>query len=187
MTLTGRRSHRRRPRRCASQLSADPDGHPSCRRSSHARGRRGADRFLGDIVGVIDSRRKPTHRATNAWRHFVCDKRSQSGRHFEICGLLREAATDGRPLPPQLTCAHSLPDQSLKSDFIVMTRKYDSFERETVRIATNTARGNDVVSSLLVTGKLLSVALHVPCRGTLKGQIERPAVPRAGMKSSLAS
>ena len=66
-----------------------------------ARERGGAHRLFSDIVGVIDSGRKPTHLATNAWINlykFVRDERPQRsrprggdcssrGRQFEINGI----------------------------------------------------------------------------------------------------
>ena len=66
MTLTARRSHRRKPREVhrnlpqTQTLSGTADAHP------HARKHGGAQRFLNNTIRDIDSRRKSLQRATKS-------------------------------------------------------------------------------------------------------------------------
>ena len=65
----------RMPRRCRTQTLIQTADAPI-----HDRERGGAHRFLGGIIGVIDSGTRPSHRATNDCRHFVRDKRFHRSR-----------------------------------------------------------------------------------------------------------
>ena len=129
MTLTARRSHRRKPREVhrnlpqTQTLSGTADAHP------HARKHGGAHRFLNNTIRDIDSRRKSLQRATKSGDILYVtnvltpgDNCSNRGRQFEIDGAQQGTAADGFPLSPQAASdmlndpaaapTRSLPDQS---------------------------------------------------------------------------